>query len=160
MQAIKIPRHFLQPAKVEIYMVSCRECKKIQPWGFHIIITLVLDPHWKFRNNAIITYIYTSFIHISTYLYPIHSIYTAMKGQARTAPMAPMVPGLPTCPGIRRARWGPSLCLSAMMGRFNFMAAVSRSFSGVHGSEMRAILEPMTPWDLDSPLINQRFIIN
>ena len=32
------------------------------------------------------------------------------------------------------------LCLSAMMGRLSFMAAVNRSFSGVHGSETKQIL--------------------
>lgn len=40
----------------------------------------------------------------------------------------------PTCP------WVAGLCLSAMIGRFSFMAAVSKSFSGVQASEMSAIL--------------------
>ena len=39
-----------------------------------------------------------------------------------------------TCP------WVAGLCLSAMIGRFSFMAAVSKSFSGVQGSETSAIL--------------------
>ena len=34
----------------------------------------------------------------------------------------------------------PRLCFSAINGLFNFIAAVSMSFSGVHRSEMRAIL--------------------
>ena len=42
--------------------------------------------------------------------------------------------------GFSHLSLGHCLCLSAMIGRFSFMAAVSKSFSGVQASEMSAIL--------------------